>query len=114
MQSLAEVQKAIAIYNFVLVGKLLSGDEKKAWCFVVYALQFGINRIIKIIEIIDNQNNQHICNNYNRTDCVQIGSGNNVILNHRLCARTKGVEESNLQCSTQALRLPFPLTHVAP
>ena len=58
-QSLAEVQKTIAIYDFALVSKLQAGDGKKAWCFVVYprdslsALQSGIIRMITIIVVIN-------------------------------------------------------------
>ena len=34
---LAEVQKTIATYYFALISKLLAGDRKKAWHFVIYA-----------------------------------------------------------------------------
>ena len=36
-QSLAEVQKTIAIYEFALVSNFRAGDGKKVWCLVVFA-----------------------------------------------------------------------------
>ena len=36
-QSLAKVQKTISLYYFALVSKLLAGNGKKVWWFVVYA-----------------------------------------------------------------------------
>ena len=53
-QSLAEVQKTIALYDFALVREFRAGDGEKRFfcCLCLSALQLGIIKIIKIIVII--------------------------------------------------------------